>query len=65
MSAADRLELTLDLFEFGVEVMRSNLRRRHADAGEREIERRLAEWLRHRPGAEHGDAPGPIRNRPG
>ena len=38
--------------------MRQNLRRRHPEADEAEIERGLAAWLRHRPGAEHGDAVG-------
>ena len=50
--------MTLDLFQTGVEVMRQNLRRRHPEAHDKEIERRLAEWLHERPGAESGDCPG-------
>ena len=57
-SVADAFRATLDLFETGVELMRQNLRRRHPDAGEAEIERLLDEWLLHRPGAESGDCPG-------
>ena len=57
----ERFELTLELYELGEAIMRQNLRRQHPDAAEDEIEELLVEWLQHRPGAEHGDAPG----RPG
>jgi len=49
---------TLDLFQTGVDLMRQNLRRRHPEASIEEIERRVAEWLRKRPGAESGDCTG-------
>ncbi len=49
---------TFELFEFGVEVMATNLRRRFPDATPEEIERLVEVWLAERPGAEHGDAPG-------
>lgn len=49
---------TLDLFQTGVDLMRQNLRRRHPGASIEEIERRLAEWLQKRPGAEAGDCLG-------
>jgi hypothetical protein len=49
---------TLDLFETGLGLMRQNLRRDHPDATDQEIERRLHQWLRDRPGAEFGDCPG-------
>ena len=49
---------TLDLFQTGVDLMRQNFRRRHPEASNEEIERRLAEWLRERPGAEAGDCLG-------
>ena len=58
MSAADAFRTTLDQFETGVALMRQVLRRTHLDAPEQEIERRLREWLWHRPGAESGDADG-------
>jgi hypothetical protein len=38
--------------------MRQNLRRLHPDASDAEIDRRLGEWIQHRPGAEDGDAVG-------
>jgi hypothetical protein len=52
---------TLDLFETGLELMRQNLRRNHPQATESEIDAKLGEWLRHRPGAELGDCPGRPR----
>jgi hypothetical protein len=56
--AARRLRLALDLFETGVAIMEQNLRREHPQATEEEIQEKLFQWLRHRPGAEDGDAPG-------
>jgi hypothetical protein len=55
---ADRLIMTFELFEFGVEMMAANLRRRHPGATPDEIERLLEAWLAERPGAELGDGPG-------
>jgi hypothetical protein len=49
---------TLDLFQTGVDLMRQNLRRRHPEASDREIERLLGQWLKERPGAEFGDSAG-------
>lgn len=57
-AAARAFRLTLDLFDAGVRMMRQNLRRQDPEADEQEIERRLATWLRTRPGAEHGDCSG-------
>jgi thiamine monophosphate synthase len=65
-AAAARLRAALEMFDDGVAMMRQNLRRADPDAAEEEIERRLRAWLRHRPGAEHGDAvdsPSPDRSR--
>jgi hypothetical protein len=56
--AARTFRLTLELFDFGVQLMRQNLRRSDPQADEEDIERRLGVWLRERPGAEHGDCPG-------
>jgi hypothetical protein len=53
-----RLRLAFKLHEEGVSLMRQNLRRRYPDETEAEISARLQAWLHHRPGAEHGDAPG-------
>ncbi len=52
------LRVTLDLSETGIALMRHNLRRRFPDASEEDIDHRLRAWVRHRPGAEHGDAVG-------
>lgn len=54
----ERLALTFEMFEFGVEMMAANLRRRHPEASPEEIERLLEAWLAERPGAEFGDGPG-------
>lgn len=51
---------TLDLFVTGVDLMRQNLRRDRPLASETEIEVRLRQWLRERPGAEFGDCIGRL-----
>ena len=57
-TAAERFRIAMDLFQTGVDLMRQNLRREHPDDSDEEIEARLADWLKTRPGAEHGDCPG-------
>jgi hypothetical protein len=54
----DRLLAAFEMFDLGVDMMRANLRRRHAHASSQEIERLLDDWLLERPGAEAGDGPG-------
>ncbi len=44
-----RLRATFDLYDLAEKVMRQNLRRRHPEAGDAEIERRLISWLRKDP----------------
>ena len=61
ISALDRMRIALDLAEAATKIQRQNLRRRFPKATEEEVEECLIAWLRHRPGAEHGDADG----RPG
>ena len=61
LSPVEKLGLALDLFESGVDVMRHNLYRKYPSETRDEIEERLLEWLRTRPGAEHGDAVGRPR----
>ena len=56
--AAARLRTAFDLFVAGRRMMRQNLKRRHPEATDREIDSRLRAWLRERPGAEYGDAVG-------
>ena len=58
-SIAIAFRTTLDLFDTGLDLMRQNLRRRHPEAGDDEIERLLHAWILDRPGAESGDCPGP------
>ena len=55
---AQRLRIALDLFEFGVDMMRQRLRRETPEATESEIQTRLVAWLQQRPGAELGDGVG-------
>jgi len=59
--SSKKLRTALDLFDAGIEMMRSRLRREHPEASAEMIERFLHSWLVQRPGAEHGDAHG----RPG
>lgn len=58
VAVVEAFRTTLDLFQTGVDLMRQNLRRRHPEASDEDIERRLGEWLQERPGAESGDCPG-------
>jgi len=61
----ERAKATFELFEIGLEMQRAQLRRAYPDAEEEEIEELLRNWLRHRPGSEHGDAgPNGFRPRP-
>lgn len=53
---ADRLRVVFDLYAAAESIMRQNLRRRHPDAAEGEVERMLDEWLESRRGAPLGDA---------
>jgi len=45
MSAARKLLDALELWEDGVRLMRENLRRRHPDATDEQLEDELARWL--------------------
>ena len=58
LTPGERLALTFELFEFGVDMMAANLRRRYPGAPPDEIDRHLEAWLAERPGAEQGDGPG-------
>jgi len=55
---ADRLLLAFDLFDFGVKMMRQNLKRQHPKHSEKEIGLLLEQWLRKRDCAPLGDSPG-------
>ena len=62
-TAADRLRVALDLYEVGESMMRARLRRERPAAREDEIDAEIRAWLHRRPGAEHGDFPGPPSDR--
>ena len=59
---AANLRAALDMFGLGESIMRQNLRRAYPLASDSEIEAKLQSWLRERPGAEHGDGPGKLRD---
>jgi hypothetical protein len=60
----EKLLVAFDLFEAGVDMMRQQLRRAYPAESEAEIERRVTEWLHHRPGALHGDSAGRVGTWP-
>ncbi len=59
---AQRLRMSLAMYEDGLAIEREKLRRQHPDADDETIGRLLAAWLQHRPGALLGDADGVPRN---
>ncbi len=61
--AADRFRAALELYEVGENMLRQRLRRERPDASARDIDAAIAAWLQRRPGAEHGDHPGPPSAR--
>lgn len=53
-----RMRVAFDLYQTSVDLMRQNLRRRHPEATEAEIARRMQEWMLEQP----EDPPGtPLR----
>jgi hypothetical protein len=64
-ASAERIRLALDLFSAGEALMRQRLRRLHPAWSEAQLEDRVAEWLRERPGARNGDAAGRPTKRLG
>ena len=58
LTPAQKLLLSLDMFEYGRDMMRQNLRRTHPCADAATIDALLLAWLRTRPGAELGDGEG-------
>ena len=43
-----RAQITFDLCETAEQIMRQNIRRRHPELSEDEVEKRFVEWLRRR-----------------
>jgi hypothetical protein len=62
-SPATRFAALLDLYQFAVDQMRANLRRRFPDLAEDEREQKLVHWLLDRPCAPEGDSAGVPRER--
>ncbi len=58
-AAAARLRAALDMYEFGVEMYRSRMRREHPDATDDAINEMVRSWLHDRP----LDAPGRVSHR--
>jgi hypothetical protein len=58
---AARIRTALDLFEVAESMVRQRLRREHPELDDDAVEERVLAWVRHRPGAEHGDAAGTPR----
>lgn len=61
LSPAEKLQMSLDMFDYGCEVMRATLQRRHPNLAEAEVQELLLAWLRDRPGAPDGDGVGRAR----
>lgn len=59
MDEAEKLRVALEMQDLGIQIMKSNLRRRFPDASDEEIRDRLRAWLLDRP----PDAPGVISHR--
>jgi hypothetical protein len=62
-SPADRFAAVLDLYQFAVDQMRANLRRRFPGLRDEELEKKLAHWLMERRCAPDGDSVGVLRKR--
>jgi Rv0078B-related antitoxin len=58
----ERAQATFELLELAEKIMRQNIRRRHPQLSEEEVEQRLVEWYRRRPDDSYGR---PSRERPG
>ncbi len=57
-AALERMQMTFELYEVAETMKRQNIRRRHPELDDAEVEERVVEWLYHRPGVEHGDVDG-------
>ena len=60
---AERIRTTLDLTALGEQMLRARLRRTHPECTEASVDVAVAAWYATRPGAEHGDLPGPVSDR--
>jgi hypothetical protein len=55
---SEKLRIALELFESGVAMMRETLKREHPNESDAQIDERLRQRVRHRPGAEDSDSVG-------
>ncbi len=63
-TVADRIRVALDLYEVGENMLRQRLLLRgRPEASAQDVDAAIAAWLQRRPGAEHGDYPGPPSSR--
>lgn len=62
-AAGERLGIALELYQVGERMLRQRLRRERPQATSEEIDAEVSRWLQRRPGAEHGDFPGPRSTR--
>ncbi len=60
---AARMRLAFDLYEVGVAMQHTRLRREHPDLSDAQIDDLVRAWLADRPGAEFGDVSGRVRVR--
>ncbi len=54
----ERVRMTLELAELAEEMIRARVLREKPDASPEELDKAVARWYAHRPGAEHGDTVG-------
>lgn len=52
------MQMAFELYEVAEAMKRQNVRRRHPELDDAEVEERVLEWLYRRPGVEHGDVDG-------
>ncbi|MGH3545322.1 MAG: hypothetical protein ACRDPW_05295 [Mycobacteriales bacterium] len=63
VNPAQKLRIAMELHELGVGLQRQRLRRTQPTASTEAIDAQVTAWLHHRPGAQHGDYPGPASHR--
>jgi len=61
VTAGERIEAALELFDLSVDLLRTRLRREEPALRHEEIEEAVRSWLHRRPGAADGDSAGRPR----
>ncbi|MGQ0842511.1 MAG: hypothetical protein ACT4QF_00110 [Sporichthyaceae bacterium] len=62
-TAAQRLQLALELHDLGMSMYRARLHREQPEATEEDLDEQVRAWLRRRPSGEVGDMPGQASTR--